>query len=36
MVIHAETEHRLVSSLTDREARDLQRLLRKLLLATES
>jgi DNA-binding MarR family transcriptional regulator len=36
MVIHAETEHRLVASLTDREARDLQRLLRKLLLATEA
>jgi DNA-binding MarR family transcriptional regulator len=36
MVLHAETEHKLVAPLSEHEANELQRILRKLLLATES
>jgi DNA-binding MarR family transcriptional regulator len=36
MEAHAATEHRLVASLSEADAADLQRLLRQLLLATES
>jgi DNA-binding MarR family transcriptional regulator len=35
MDLHAETERRLVSSLSDDDARELQRILRQLLVATE-
>ena len=35
MELHAEVEHKLVAPLSDKEAADLQRLLRKLLIATE-
>ena len=35
MEAHAETEHRLVASLSEADAAELQRLLRQLLLATE-
>jgi len=35
MALHAEVEHQLVGSLDEQDAADLQRLLRKLLIATE-
>jgi DNA-binding MarR family transcriptional regulator len=35
MELHAEVEHMLVASLDEQEAADLQRILRKLLIATE-
>lgn len=36
MDLHAETERRLVSALSDDDARELQRILRQLLLATDA
>jgi DNA-binding MarR family transcriptional regulator len=35
MVLHAEVEHKLVAPLDDQDRADLQRILRKLLIATE-
>ena len=35
MELHAEVEHQLVASLDEQDAADLQRILRKLLIATE-
>jgi DNA-binding MarR family transcriptional regulator len=36
MVLHAQVEHTLVASLGEKDAKDLERLLRKLLIATEA
>jgi DNA-binding MarR family transcriptional regulator len=36
MVLHAETEHKLAAPLSEQDASDLQRILRQLLIATES
>jgi DNA-binding MarR family transcriptional regulator len=36
MDLHAETEQRLVSPLSDDDARELQRILRQLLVATDA
>jgi DNA-binding MarR family transcriptional regulator len=36
MVLHAETEHKLTAPLSEQDASDLQRILRKLLIATEA
>jgi DNA-binding MarR family transcriptional regulator len=36
MVLHSETEHKLVAPLGEKDARDLERILRQLLLATET
>lgn len=36
MVLHSETEHELVAPLGEKDARELERILRQLLLATET
>ena len=36
MVLHSETEHKLVAPLSEKDASELQRILRQLLLATEA